>query len=298
MFDYRLIEAFASVISEKGFEKASDKLGLTQSAVSQRVRQLEDLMGKILIKRSNPPEVTDEGKKLFSHFRQVDFLEKEYLRTEHNKSSSEYIKFPVGVNADSLGTWFLPSVADFVKNKRITLEVITADQTETDKLLKSGEVLGCISSTAKSIQGCRKEFLGVMRYIAVAAPEFQKRYFKNGITVKSLQTAPSVFFNRSDNLLEQFFSEKYDADFKNIPVNYIPSYETFIQSIVIQLGFGIVPEMQAEKYLKNKSLVNICPRHFINLELYWHCWNIESDIIKQFTAEMINKSAAFLLKNN
>ncbi len=47
MFDYRLLEELLlRLFLKRGFEKASDKLGLTQSAVSQRVRQLEDLMGK------------------------------------------------------------------------------------------------------------------------------------------------------------------------------------------------------------------------------------------------------------
>ena len=141
MFEYRLIEAFAAVISEKGFEKASEKLGLTQSAVSQRIKQLEDSVGKILIKRSNPPEPTEEGMKLFSHFKQVDFLEKEFVRNAHRNDNNIFIKFSVGVNADSLGTWFLPSVEKYIKSKNITLEIITADQTETDKLLKSGKVL-------------------------------------------------------------------------------------------------------------------------------------------------------------
>ncbi len=294
MLDYRLLEAFASVISEKGFEKAAEKLCLTQSAVSQRVKQLEEIIGKILIRRSNPPEVTGEGEKLFRHFRQVDFLEKEYLLNE--RGGRNFIKFPVGINADSLGTWFIPSVEEFVKKGGITLEIMTADQTETDLLLKSGEVLGCISSSSRPIQGCRKDFLGIMRYIAVSSPGFMEKHFCNGITAEVLEKTPAVFFNRSDNLVKQFFNEIITADFKRLPVNYIPSYETFIKAIIMELGYGIVPEIQAREYINDKSLVNIFPDHYINLELFWHCWNIDSEIIKMFTANMIKKSAAFLLR--
>ena len=296
MFDYRLIEAFAAVISQKGFEKASEKLGLSQSAVSQRVKQLEDLIGKILIIRSNPPETTEEGRKLYSHFRQVDFLEKEFIRNENSSDDNQFIKFPVGVNADSLGTWFLPSVEKFIKDNNINLEIITADQSETDKLLKSGEVLGCVSSSSKTIQGCRKEFIGSMKYIAVSAPDFYKEYFSSGINKDTLSKAASILFNRSDNLLKQFLKGKYDADLNNIPVNYIPSYEMFIHAVVMQLGYGIVPEIQAEKYILNKTLINMCPEHFITIDLYWHCWNIESLLIQRFTSEIVSKSASFLLK--
>ena len=296
MLDYRLIEAFAAVITEKGFEKASEKLGLTQSAVSQRIKQLEELMGKILIKRSNPPELTNEGRKLYRHFTQVDFLESEYIRSEQSGNAEEYLKFPVGLNADSLSTWFLPSVGSFVRKNYLTLEIITADQSETDLLLKSGDVLGCISSSEKSIQGCRKEYLGMMRYIAVASPHFYKKYFKTGFNSKALSAAPSVYFNRSDNLLEQFLSGKIIADLKNIPINYVPSYDTFIEAIMMDLGYGIVPEIQAQKYIAEKKLLNIYPDHSINLKLYWHCWNIDSLLIRTFTDNLIRKSASFLKK--
>ncbi len=153
-----------------------------------------------------------------------------------------------------------------------------------------------MSSSFKTIQGCRKEFIGSMKYIAVSAPDFYKKYFRSGISKEALSKAPSILFNRSDNLLKQFLKGRYDADFNNIPVNYIPSYETFIHAVVMQLGYGIVPEIQAEKYIKSKTLINMCPEHFITIDLYWHCWNIDSLLIKNFTSEIISKSAAFLLK--
>jgi LysR family transcriptional regulator (chromosome initiation inhibitor) len=52
--DYRLLEAFAAVLDEGGFERAATRLGLTQSAVSQRIRSLEDGMGRFLILRESP----------------------------------------------------------------------------------------------------------------------------------------------------------------------------------------------------------------------------------------------------
>ena len=135
-----------------------------------------------------------------------------------------------------------------------------------------------------------------MKYIAVSAPDFHNKYFSKGINTETLSNAPSILFNRSDNLLKQFLKGRYDADFSKIPVNYIPSYETFIHAVEMQFGYGIVPEIQAEKYISDKTLINILPDHFITIDLYWHCWNIESVLIKQFTYEIISKSAVFLVK--
>ena len=56
MLDYKHIEALAKVIQEGGFERAAQALFLTQSAVSQRVRQLEESSGQIL-KTSLSPDL-------------------------------------------------------------------------------------------------------------------------------------------------------------------------------------------------------------------------------------------------
>ena len=75
MFDYKLIEAIAVVVQEGGFEKAAAKLCLTQSAISQRVRQLEEQAGQILLTRTMPPAVTEAGQWFLAHYLQVRHLE-------------------------------------------------------------------------------------------------------------------------------------------------------------------------------------------------------------------------------
>jgi len=79
MLDYKLIEALALVIDEGGFERASASLCITQSAVSQRIRLLEEVCGQILLIRSSPPEPTPVGRNLLKHYRQVKLLEENLL---------------------------------------------------------------------------------------------------------------------------------------------------------------------------------------------------------------------------
>jgi LysR family transcriptional regulator, chromosome initiation inhibitor len=75
MIDYRLAGSFAAVLDEGGFDRAAIRLGITQSAVSQRIRALEDGMGRILILRETPPRATPAGERLLRHYRQVTGLE-------------------------------------------------------------------------------------------------------------------------------------------------------------------------------------------------------------------------------
>ncbi|HWX59570.1 LysR substrate-binding domain-containing protein [Bradyrhizobium sp.] len=57
--------AFDAVVRHRSFTRAADELGVTQSAVSHRVRRLEDFLGVQLLKRLNPGvELSDDGARL------------------------------------------------------------------------------------------------------------------------------------------------------------------------------------------------------------------------------------------
>ena len=73
--DYRTLQALDAVIRERGFERAAQKLCITQSAVSQRIKQLENMFGQPLLVRTVPPRPTEQGQKLLALLRQVELLE-------------------------------------------------------------------------------------------------------------------------------------------------------------------------------------------------------------------------------
>ena len=64
--DYRTLQALDAVIRERGFERAAQKLCITQSAVSQRIKQLENMFGQPLLVRTVPPRPTEQGQKLLA----------------------------------------------------------------------------------------------------------------------------------------------------------------------------------------------------------------------------------------
>ncbi|MEO1788791.1 MAG: LysR family transcriptional regulator, partial [Pseudomonadota bacterium] len=54
MFSTTQLHALAAVLRTGSFEAAAHDLGLTQSAISQRIRALEDRAGAVLIVRETP----------------------------------------------------------------------------------------------------------------------------------------------------------------------------------------------------------------------------------------------------
>jgi LysR family transcriptional regulator (chromosome initiation inhibitor) len=287
MFDYKLIEAFAAVITEQGFEKASLKLNITQSAISQRIKLLEEQTGQVLIVRSTPPKATIHGKKILKHFQMVSHLEQELNNNFFYEEKSDFRKIAVGVNADSLSTWFMDACYLFLKNKNYIIDIRVDDQDETDKMLKNGEVSGCISSKKNLVQGCKTLYLGKMKYKAAASKPFIQKYFKKGFTLKSVEKAPLVLFNRKDKLHDNFLKMVFEKEILNLPSHFIPSSEMFLEFILKGYAYGIVPEHQAEKFFENGSLMQLTEITF-DIPLYWNCWNIKSEIIDDFTKNILN----------
>ncbi|MGB3212687.1 MAG: ArgP/LysG family DNA-binding transcriptional regulator [Desulforhopalus sp.] len=164
MLDYKLLDALAAVLDEGGFERAAKKLHLTQSAVSQRIKQLEEYVGQVLLTRTTPPTATDAGLKFICHYRKVKQLEYDLTPTEKSATAESYTTLSIGVNADSLETWFPKVVQPIVKSQHLILDLRVDDQDETQKLLQNGEVCGCVTTFSKVLQGCRIEKIGSVEY--------------------------------------------------------------------------------------------------------------------------------------
>ena len=73
-FDPAALECLAAIVEEGGFERAAQRLSITQSAVSQRLRSLEAQVGTVLIVRSRPLRPTAAGNLLLKHAKQMRLL--------------------------------------------------------------------------------------------------------------------------------------------------------------------------------------------------------------------------------
>jgi LysR family transcriptional regulator (chromosome initiation inhibitor) len=296
MLDYKQIEALAVVVEEGGFERAARTLYLTQSAVSQRVRQLEERTGQVLLSRTTPPCPTAAGRQLIKHYRQVKLLE-ESLATELTEANDDSpITLAVGVNADSLALWFLDAVGALLESGKLLLDLRVDDQEQTHKLLRDGEVVGCISTEEKAMQGCRIEALGSMSYRLLATPEFAGVWFPGGLTPEACGKAPAVIFNRKDNLHHQHLQQIFDRPPARLPAHYVPSPEPFLAMIVSGNSYGMVPDLQGQALLQSGALLELTPGQPLVVDLYWHCWNLDARFLNRLTGQLVAGATGFLAK--
>ncbi len=294
MFDYKLLEALALVAEGGGFDKAAQTLNITQSAVSQRVKLLEEQMGQILVARTTPPRLTPAGRNLSKHYLQVKRLEDDLLGEMTLQVDKSYTSIAVALNADSLATWFLDAIQSFVKENGVLLDIRVDDQEQTHQLLKDGDVVGCISTKEQPLQGCRIDYLGQMQYHMFATPEFADKWFPSGLTIADVCSAPAIIFNRKDELHNKLFQLVLGQAPDSIRTNYVPSAEKFVDFIAMGLGYGMLPRQQSKPFTGNGRFVDLAPGHSIPVKLYWHCWNLKSTLLVKFTKQLILGAKALL----
>jgi len=294
MFDYKLIEALAMVARDGGFDKAAKALNITQSAVSQRVKLLEEQAGQVLLARTTPPRATKAGRKMLKHYLQVERLENDLIAEMDERADKGFASMTLGINADSLATWLLDAIRPFLLRERVLLDIRVDDQEQTHRLLKDGDVLGCVSTQDQPMQGCRIDYIGRMQYRMLAAPEFAARWFPKGLTIEDAGRAPALMFNRKDELHRKLLRQALGALPAFIPTHYVPSAEKFAELIASGLACGMLPDQQSAPWVRDGRMVDLAPGHHVPVQLYWHCWNLKSALLEKLTRHLIRGGKTLL----
>jgi LysR family transcriptional regulator (chromosome initiation inhibitor) len=286
-FDSDALECLAAIVEEGGFERAAVRLSITQSAVSQRLRALEAQVGTVLLVRSRPVKATSAGRLLIKHAVQMPLLRADLETDLKDLAPStgavrEDERISIAINADSIATWALPALDPLV-HAGLPLEIITDDQDFTHEWLREGQVLGCVTTLKQALRGCKVQSLGAMQYVAVASAEYAQAHCPQGLTPHNFRSIPFVAFNRKDDLPTEFVSRALNLRRVSLSQRFVPSSEGQVRAVLAGWGASIVPELLVQGLLETGQLVNLAPDMRLPVSLYWHCWNLDSEVIDRLT---------------
>ncbi|HSV84131.1 MAG TPA: LysR family transcriptional regulator ArgP [Ramlibacter sp.] len=298
-FDPAALECLAAIVEEDSFDRAAQRLNITQSAVSQRLRALEAQVGTVLIVRSRPIRPTAAGQLLLKHTKQLRLLRVDLDRDLQELAPSstgglrEDERISVAVNADSIATWALPALNELVR-QGLPLEIVTDDQDFTHEWLREGQVLGCITTVKQALRGCRVVPLGAMTYVAVAEAGYARQHLPQGLTAHNFRDTPFVAFNRKDDMQAEFVGRAFGLKRLALSQLFVPSSEGQVRAVLAGWGVSVVPELLTRGLLAQGLLVNVAPQAALPIQLYWHCWNLQSEVIDQLTANLTTAAAQAL----
>jgi len=299
IFDPDALECPAAIVEEGGFERAAQRLSITQSAVSQRLRALEAQVGTVLIVRSRPLKPTAAGRLLLKHTQQLRLLRADLERDLHELApgssggARQEERISLAINADSIATWALPAL-DALARQGLPLEIITDDQDFTQDWLREGQVLGCVTTVKQALRGCKVLPLGAMDYVAVAEAGYARQRLPQGLTRHNFRETSFVAFNRKDDMQAEFVGRAFGLKRVSLQQLFVPSSEGQVRAVLAGWGVSVVPELLVRGLLAQATLVDVSPSTRVPVQLYWHCWNLESALLDQLTTALSEAARATL----
>ncbi|ASN37609.1 ArgP/LysG family DNA-binding transcriptional regulator [Arthrobacter sp. 7749] len=284
------LQTFKTVIEAGTLESAARELNITASAVSQRLKALEKQAGSILFIRSRPIRTTGSGDVLLRLAREMQLLSIEAQRALGMKlgpnRESKRTQVSIAVNADSLASWFAPVFMELAHQDLMNCEILRNDEAHSTELLRSGRVMGAVTTKATPVQGCSSLYLGTMHYRAMATASFRQRWLPGIEPRAELAAAPMVSFDRTDGLQRDLRRALIGPDLDVDPVeHFVPDSRVYVASVAASLGWGMIPDVQVPL---DGSLQNLDSAWTSDVHLYWQRWKVPSQTLELLTTLVVD----------
>jgi LysR family transcriptional regulator, chromosome initiation inhibitor len=205
------------------------------------------------------------------------------------------VRLAIGVNADSLATWFPEAMAQAhaAEGPGMTFDIHVEDQDHSANLLREGRVMAAVTADPQPVQGCQVLPLGTLRYRALASPAFMQRHFAQGVNAASLAQAPMLVFNRKDALQGRFV-RRITRRAVAPPVHWLPEAHAFVIATRAGLGWGMAPDAMVQRDLQDGTLVELIPDKPVDVPLYWQSWRLNVQALHRMTEAVRRVAAASL----
>lgn len=290
--DPDLARTVAAVVDEGTLDAAARRLHLTPSAVSQRVKTLEQQLGQRLLVRSRPVRATDVGAAVVRFARRYEVLAHEVATELGEVADGVRTRLTIAVNADSLATWLLTAIARFCESRDVEIELVRLDQDRTVDLLESGAALAAVTSRAEAVSGCRSTPLGQMAFVAMAAPTWLERWAPGqdpaAIDPATLARMPRIDYDRDDSLQLDWLRH-HGVGGTHSPRHLVPSTHDIARAVELGLGWALVPELQAEELADAGRLVRLAGPT-VPTPLFWQRWKGGSSLLDALTEEVVSEA--------
>ena len=276
MFDPAHLAALASVHRRGSFDLAAAELHVTPSAISQRIKALEETAGTLLIRRGQPCTATATGHRLVRHHEEMALLNR--ALAEDMRAPGEPAVLRIAINADSLATWVMPALA---AAHGFLYDVVIDDEASSGELLKRGEVAAALTSRPVPLQGCDSVTLGNLRFRAAASSAYIAQWFAQGITATALSRAPALRFNDKDKL-QQIWAGRFGT-VASLPSHRIASSQAFVDACLLGIGWGVNPESMVAGHFASGALVDLSPQEPLDVTLFWQFSRLTARAIAPLT---------------
>jgi DNA-binding transcriptional LysR family regulator len=250
------LQTFVAVAKARSFSKAAESLHVTQSAISQSIKNLESKLDTAVFKRSGKNVVlTPAGEKLFLFG--VQFLTNmsdtlDDLKNDKNQMSG---KVRVGTLTGIGKSWLAHEIVNYaVDNPDLTMTVRMGSLEDLLSDFENNQVDILILPEDDLPMTGEKEFF-IEEKCTLVTPKGNKKFnFGKKITLAKLEEVPVVLFETDDHLFTKWCRAKFKGLPKKLNVRFIVnSHGHMLQAVYEGLGMAIVPNHVLNRsYFKDK----------------------------------------------
>ncbi|MCP2032650.1 LysR family transcriptional regulator (chromosome initiation inhibitor) [Okibacterium sp. HSC-33S16] len=290
--DLSQLQALAAAVDEGTFDGAARALRVTPSAISQRIRALENTVGGVLVRRSKPITATSVGEVYLRLARQIDALSAQAALDVSEQIAAAWPAVSLAVNGDSLATWVMPALAELAGE--MTFDIHREDQDHSAALLRDGTVMAAITTEARPVQGCTSTALGVMRYRPMASARFIDRWFPTGTDAATLAAAPMVVFDAKDDIQHRYLRMFSDTPLSP-PQHFVPVSADFAEAVRLGFGWAMLPDQQSRELEAQGEVVELQAGKPVDVALYWQQWALRMTALDRVAAALAAAAGERLL---
>ena len=265
---------FNVVANSQSFSKAAESLFMTQSAVSQAIKQLETSINMPLFKRTaKGVKLTEAGNILYKYTSSaMELLETGLLRLESLKTLDDG-ELKIGAS-DTISSYFLlPRLEMFHKlYPNIKIKIINRVTSETIDLLKNGKIdiaFGNLPIKDDSIEivecmTVHDTFVAGNDYL-----EYKEKVF----TRQDISKLPLILLEGKSNsrkYVDKVFLKSGQVLTASVELG---AHELLLQLAKINLGISCVVKEFSEEYLKNGSVFELKQKNPIPERAIGYCYS-------------------------
>lgn len=270
---------FSTVLSEGSMTAAAEKLYLTQPAVSQQIRNLEEEMGVNLLDRgSRHAKPTVQGQLLYDYAKRIISLTQQAQVAI--QTMGEGIKGELRIGTlNSLGLQLIsPAIGQFLRhNSKISIQLMYEDGAEVFKALSNGDIDVAILPDVNSEYGSAPQGIEsrpLMKDEMWLVASGRDTAVPDQVTVADLTSRP--YMRLSDRY--EGFERLLNAALDDAGIVLKPSFETnnvgtLKRIIEAGLGWGFLPSHAIRKQVRMGRLTMVdLPevRYSVNVQYYAH----------------------------
>lgn len=262
MITLRQLQFALAVLRHRHFKRAAEECGVSQSALSLGIAELEKILGVTLFERNNKQVIiTPIGEEILERAQKI-YLDAQQL-TECAQASNNHLGFAMNIGfIPTIAPYLLPKILPALRKSYPDFVLNISEDTTANllKALSSGKIDAAVLALPYDLSGLEVIEFAKENFFAIVHRNHPLSQQKR-ISTEALKSKDLLLLGEGHCLRDQiidlceFHNHINDNCFKNASLN------TLIQLAVNDMGMTLIPEMAKEQISKNDQA------HILPLEI-------------------------------